>query len=320
MDNRKNYYEILKVSPLASPSTIKKSYQRLARIHHPDKNKNNPEAAEIFKQINEAYEILSNTFKRKDFDRQLKEEKEQKEREKEKASFSPMYENYHSYAPFSQQAGEPSFQKGPAPSQQGQKVKQEAFQKTSSSLNNQQIYGQLEISLEEAAFGCKKKISLKRFQGQSPKAEKLTVSIPAGIKENQNLKITNDITMTIVYKKHPLFTTEGENILLSLPVPFTRAMLGGSVTIPTLTGQVSFQLPPNTHGGHIIQLKGQGLPISDKSKQRGKMAITILIDIPVHFTEQEKEWIKEIQKRNQLCPKVSEFDIKTKLFLKQRKK
>ena len=319
MNNRKNYYEILKISALASPSTIKKSYQRLARIHHPDKNKNNPAAAEIFKQINEAYEILSNTFKRKDFDRQLKEEKEQKEREQEKSSFSPMYENYHSYAPFSQQAGETSFQKGPIPPQQEPKIRRDFSQKTSSPLNNQ-VHGQLEISLEEAAFGCKKKISLKRLQNQSPKAEKLTVSIPAGIKENQNLKISNDIAMTIVYKKHPLFTVEDENILMNLPVSFTKAILGGPVTIPTLTGQVSFQLPPNTHGGYIIQLKGQGLPISDKSKQRGKMIITILIDIPVHFTEQEKQWIKEVQKRNQLCPKVSEFDIKTKLFLKQRKK
>ena len=67
MNNKKNYYEILKVSPLASPSTIKKSYQRLARIYHPDKNKNNPAAAETFKQINEAFEVLSDTFKRKDF-------------------------------------------------------------------------------------------------------------------------------------------------------------------------------------------------------------------------------------------------------------
>ena len=125
--------------------------------------------------------------------------------------------------------------------------------------------------------------------------------------------------MTIVYKKHPLFTVEDENILMNLPVPFTKAILGGPVTIPTLTGQVSFQLPPNTHGGHIIQLKDQGLPISDKSKQRGKMIITILIDIPVHFTEQEKQWIKEVQKRNQLCPKVSEFDIKTKLFSQTKK-
>ena len=319
MNNRKNYYEILKISPLASPSTIKRSYQRLARVHHPDKNKNNPEAAEIFKQINEAYEVLSNTFKRKDFDRQLKEEKEKKERAQEKDYFSPMYENYHSYAPFSHQAGETSFQKGPIPSQKDPKIKRDFSQKTSFSSNNQ-THGKLEISLEEAAVGCKKKISLKRLQNQSPKAEKLTVSIPAGIKENQNFKISKDIAMTIVYKKHPLFTAEGENILLNLPIPFTKAILGGSITIPTLIGQVSFQLPPNTHGGHIIQLKGQGLPISNKSKQRGKMVITILIDIPVHFTEQEKKWIKEVQKRNQLCPKVSEFDIKTKLFLKQRKK
>ena len=230
-----------------------------------------------------------------------------------------MYENYHSYTPFSHQAGETPFQKGPIPSQQGPKTKK-GFSQTTNAFSNNQSYGKLEVSLEEAAFGCKKKVSLKKLQNPSLQARKLTVSIPPGTKENQKLQIRKDISMTVVYKKHPLFTVEGENLLLNLPVPFTKAILGGPVTVPTLTGQVSFQLPPNTHGGHIIQLKDQGFPIFDKPKQRGKMVITILIDIPVHFSERETQWIKEVQKRNQLCPKVSEFDIKTKLFLKQRKK
>ena len=103
--------------------------------------------------------------------------------------------------------------------------------------------------------------------------------------------------MTIVYEKHPLFKVEDENILMNLPVPFTKAILGGTVIIPTLTGQVSFQLPSGTHGGHTIQLKSQGLPILDKPKQKGKMLITILIDIPIHFSEQEKQMDKRNTKK-----------------------
>ena len=171
MNNRKNYYEILKVSPLASPSTIKKSYQKLARIHHPDKNKNNPEAAEIFKQINEAYEILSNTFKRKDFDRQLKEEKQKKEQKEKKASFSPMYENYHFYTPFSQQTEENPLQKGPIHPQPDPVTKKDHLKKTNSYLDNQ-VHGQIEISLEEASTGCKEKNHFQKITKSNCKIRK----------------------------------------------------------------------------------------------------------------------------------------------------
>ena len=360
MPVNKNYYEILKVSPLASPSAIKKSYQNLVRVHHPDKNLNNPEAAENFKRINEAYQILSDTFKRKDFDRQIKQEKQKEEQEKNKASFSPMYESYNSYSPFAEQAtnlhashtSPPSHpyhpsQGGPPPPA-GQTAnnpqlnpdlhsipphKTDSFSiknyffKKSNTVPSNQIHKQLEISMEEAALGCKKNISMRVMKNGIPKTELFLIYIPPGTKEKQNINITNpqleksakNLHVSIVYKEHPLFKIEGDNVLMDLPVPFTKAILGGTVEIPTLRGRVSFQLPSNTHGGYIIQLKGQGFPLSAKAKKRGNMLVTVLIDIPSHFSAEEKNWIKKIQDRKQLCPKVAEFDIKTKLLLKKRK-
>ncbi|MCY4321894.1 MAG: DnaJ domain-containing protein, partial [Bdellovibrionaceae bacterium] len=318
VDNKKNYYEILKISPLASPFTIKKSYQKLARLYHPDKNPNNPEAAETFKQINEAYQILSDSFKRKDFDRQREQEKKKEEQKKQKEAFSPLYESYHSYAPFiatpSASPYSATYPKKEPTSSQPQppfpekktsytppstdKKKDNAFSikglKTyftkTNKLSSDQIHGQIEVSLEEAALGCKKTISLKNAQ-----KETFLVHIPPGTKENQSIKIHNqknkskeDIYVSIIYKKHPLFTLEKENILMNLPIPFTKAVLGGEVEIPTLGGRVSFQLPAGTHGGDVIQLKGQGFPSSDSyKKKRGHMLISVLIDIPIHFSEEE---------------------------------
>ena len=339
VSNKKNYYDILKVSPLASPSAIKKSYQNLARIHHPDKNPNNPEAAEVFKQINEAYQILSDTFKRKNFDRQIKQEKENQE--KNKTPPPPMYESYHSYPSFGEHNMNPSSPSTPHYSTQTGEppttntapthspktkapfsIKDYLKQPFSSSEN--QAYGPLEISLEEAALGCKKNIPLQVMRKGVLKTESFLAHIPPGTKEKQKIKIKNkkngeSLYVSIIYKTHPLFTIKQDNILMDLPVPFTKAILGGEVEIPTLRGRVSFQLPAGTHTNHVIQLKSQGFPISTNSKKRGNMLVTVLIDIPSHFSEEEKKWIKKIQIRNQLCPKVAEFDIKTKLFLKNRK-
>ncbi|MDE0119434.1 MAG: DnaJ domain-containing protein [Bdellovibrionales bacterium] len=322
-DNKKNYYEILKISPLASPFTIKKSYQKLARIYHPDKNPGNPDAAETFKQINEAYQILSDTFKRKDFDRQREQEKQKEEQKKQKEAFSPLYESYHSYSPFRAPSEPSSTPSHPKKEEDPFSIKGlKTYFKKTNLPSSDQIRGQLEISLEEAALGCKKTVSLNFTQ-----KEIFWVHIPPGTKEKQNIKIHNqnsklkeDIYVSITYKKHPLFTLEKENILMDLPISFTKAILGGEVEIPTLGGRVSFQLPAGTHGGDVIQLKGQGFPVSSPhKKKRGHMFISVLIDIPIHFSEEEKKWIQNIQKRNQSCPKVAEFSIKTKLLLKKRK-
>ena len=258
MSIKKNYYEILKVSPLASPSAIKKSYQKLARIYHPDKNLNNPKASETFKQINEAYQVLSDTFKRKNFDREMKQEKEKEN----KPSFTPMYESYHSYPSFEGHSVNPQ---GPPPyspleenpstystnphstaSHKKDPLSIKTFKnyfKQSFSSPENQICKPLEVSLEEAALGCKKNVSLQVIREGASKTELFQVYVPPGTKEKEKIKIpkTNkNIYVLIIYKVHPLFKGKGENILMNLPVPFTKAILGGEIQIPTLRGESFF--------------------------------------------------------------------------------
>ncbi len=354
-NNKKNHYEVLKISPLASASAIKKSYQKLVRIHHPDKNLDNPSSADTFKQINEAYQVLSDTFKRKEFDRLMKKEKADWEK-KNKPSFSPLYESYHSYSPLTEQAPFPASsaypQEKPTPppppnplhkSHQGQEAPdpmsskkknsfsiknlKDYFKKPSETLSSDSMYVPLSVSLEEAALGCIKNISLNIRKKGVLKKQSFSASIPPGAKEGQKIKIhnqdktsSNNLYMSIVYKTHPLFKVENENILMDLPVCFTKAILGGAVELPTLRGRISFQLPAGTQSGHVIQLKNQGLPSLTNTKKRGNMLIKVLIDIPADLSTEDKKWAQSIQDKNLPCPKVAEFNIKTKLLLKRRNK
>ena len=328
----KNWYEILKVSPLASPSAIKKSYQNLARLYHPDKNINNPSTEELFKEVSQAYQILSDTFKRKEFDRQLKKEKEVAQLKKLK-NVQPMYESFHTYPPETMPPPFPteeSFAKVNQTSSlaNGGAIKKKGFSlkdlkhrwKNFNTGSTTPIYTPFEISLEEAILGAKKKLNLNIRQKTQVQKKTFSVTIPPGAQEGQNIKIDKnpDLYVSLVYKEHPLFSLDGFNIKMTLPIPFTKAILGGKVRIPTPRGEVSVDLPAGTHGGHIIQLKGQGFPHLH-SKERGSMLVTILIDIPFNFSEQEKEGIKQIQSRNVICPKVAEFDIKANLLFKKRK-
>jgi len=331
MSTNKNYYDVLKVSPLASPSAIKQAYRKLARIHHPDKNPNNPEATNTFKQINEAYQILSDSFKRKDFDRKIKKEKEELEK-KNKPSAPPMYDSFYS-APspsaYDHPPQAPHFTKPQSNTQHPDKepfsplknIKNYFSNKKSSTPN---VHEKIKVSLEEAILGCKKHISLKVLRAGTLKLEKYFIYIPPGSKENDLIKIKNPaisklnetLYVSIQYKEHPLFKPDKTNILMDLPISFTTAVLGGEVQIPTLRGQVVFNIPPKTHGGYIIKLKGQGL--SKDSKKRGDMLVKVVIDIPSKISEEEITWIKKIHQKKPLCPKVAEFDIKTKLLLKNR--
>ena len=313
--SKETYYDILQVSPLSSLSAIKKSYHKLVRIHHPDKHPNNPEASETFKKINEAYEVLSDTFKRKEFDRQLKKEKEAEKIKKSQTK--PMYEAFSSHQPFSTAETQTSvtsvlFEQPPQP----------ATQKT-----KEQFCGKLPISLEQGFKGCKKHIKLK-LKGLTPK-DNFLANIPAGVKDSQKIKLTGltnkakkmkNLYITIHYKDHTIFKKDKFNIELDLPISLTKAVLGGSVETPTLRGQrVSFPLSPGVHSGHIIRLKNMGFPIDSKSQKHGDMFLKILIDIPSDLSEDEIAWIRTLGKKQKKYPAVAEFKIKAQSLLKNKK-
>ena len=310
---KKTYYDILQVSPLSSPRTIKKSYHKLVKLHHPDKHPNDPSASETFKKINEAYEVLSDTFKRKEFDRQL-----QKEKKKKESKIKPMYQSFSSHQPFpttEMQTSVTSVFFEQPPQSKEQKIKE-------------QFCGKISISLEQGLKGCKKHIKLK-LKNLTPEDSFLAI-IPPGVKDSQKIKLEGltkktkkmkDLYVTVSFKEHPLFKKDNFNIELDLPISLTKAVLGGPVEVPTLNGQrVSFPLSPGIHSGHIIRLKNMGFPIDINSKKYGDMFLKILVDIPSELLKEEIEWIKDLSKKQKKYPAVAEFKIKAQTLLKNNKK
>ena len=290
MDLKKNYYEILKVSPLASQEAIKKSYRKLARRHHPDKQKGSPLAEETFKNINTAYEILSDTFKRREFDRKLKKQKEEEDK-KNRPGFKPMYDSFYAH-PEKDLAQKDSFQ----PSEK----------------ESQKFCGNLSITLEEGLLGCIKKII--------PPGQKspLTFTIPAGAKDRQKIfvkKNKQNFYAVILFKDHLLFKKENNDLVLELPIPLSLAVLGGEASVPTLTGLVSFPISKGLQSGQKIRLAGKGFPLEPGAKKHGDILIKILISTPTDLLEKELLWIKALSKKK--YPPVIKFQTKVKEFLKK---
>ncbi len=280
------------MSPLAGELAIKRAYQNLARKYHPDKNPSDKKAGRIFTDINEAYEVLKDPFKRKAFDRELQKQKEAQK--KQGRPHQPMYSSFHTYQSFS-------------PSSPPQK-----------DFKNPRLIP-FKISLEEAAAGCKKSFMVL-------KKHKAFVHIPPGVLSGQKLKIhflnspaLNDWYMEVSYKKHTLFEKQGGDICMELPVPFTIAVLGGVVEVPTLlNGRLKLTLPPLTRAGHVLEIKNQGFPLPAAPKKKGSMRVKILVDLPYEFSKEDKAWIQQWKKRKAIYPKWVEFQAKRDYLLKNR--
>ncbi len=319
----KNYYEILQISPLASPPAIQKAYRRLARKYHPDKNKNDPSAEEFFKDINRAYEVLSDEFKRKEFDRQIK-----KQKPVEQKSFTPMYDSFHTYS--SSPLEKQTIEEQKRVSVPGQKISNWknywknffSNQKKPSHTSTSRICGNLELSLEEVALGGQKPLIVELQYNRQKRQEQLFVDIPAGVMDRQQLPVKGskkfqNLSVVVLYKKHPLFKREGINVQMDLPISFTTAWLGGSVEVPTLRESLWVHLSPGTHNGHLIHLKKQGFFCIHSSKT-GDMVMTVRIDIPSHFSSEEQNWIQKMHQSRTLCPSVAAFNVNCKKVLQQR--
>ena len=332
----KDYYKILKVSPLASAKAIKASYQRLARRYHPDKNKNNPKATQMFNDISEAYQVLSDSFKRKDFDRQIKQHKG-KDSLKSSNAFSPLYDSFHNYSggPVNSSLSS-SWERvsSPSPLPRTSSIEfpfKTVFLEIKSFFNNffitssKNLTARLHMSLEEAAFGFNRSVVLDFFHKGKQYKKKILITIPPGTEHLQKIKVIDKsalekqiIYVEIHYQEHPFFKKSGHNILLNRPISFTTAILGGEVEVPTLRGAVSFKLPAGVHSGHVIRLKNQGFPFQ-RGKGYGDMLVTIQVDIPDDLPEEDYILIKKLDASRPFCQLVSEFDVQYKSFLKKRK-
>lgn len=298
----KDYYKTLGVSRDAKEDEIKRSYRKLARKYHPDVSKE-PNAEEKFKEVQEAYEVLKDAKKRAAYDQLGADWKSGQE-------FRPPPNwQQHTSENFEEDLGGFSdFFSNLFGGGQAHGGFHRAHHRTAHAARGRDEHAKITISLEDAYQGATKTI---HFQTQEftpdghlqPKTRTLKMNIPAGVLNGQQLRLAKqgspgmgnapagDLYLEIEIAPHHLFTVEGRDVYLTLPVTPWEAALGSKVTVPTLGGSVEMKITENSQSGQKLRLKGRGL--SNKSES-GDQYVLLQIVTPPAKTEAERELYKKM--------------------------
>ncbi len=330
---KKDFYSILNVSRSATPEEIKKAYRKLAMQFHPDKNPGDKKAEEKFKELSEAYEVLSDQKKREMYDQ-----------------FGHAgSQGFGGGGPFGGAEDFGGFRSGGFGHQghggQGGDPFQDIFgdvfgdifgkgggpggPRTRRQTKGTDLRYTLNISFEDSALGCEKVISFVRQRGSKEEPAKLSVNVPAGVKEGQRLKLagegdggasgpSGDLYVIINVQEHSLFKRSENDITLDLPVTYFDAILGTNTEVPTLTGKAMIRIPPGTHSGQTFRLKGKGFP-KIGGFGSGDMLVRILVDTPHSLSTKQKELMEELAKNAEPTPMVKSFQEKVSQLMRSRK-
>jgi DnaJ-class molecular chaperone len=287
MATNRDYYEILGVPRNATEREIKSAYRRLALQWHPDRNKS-PEAEKKFKEINEAYEVLSDPKKRQKYD------------QFGHAAFSAAGGFGGQENPFAGFEGgwtqqgpfRVRFSYGGSPFSDFDfsdpfSIFEEFFGGSPFGTRQQRPHVSVDIDFLEAYRGCEKNVVV------GGKVRK--VKIPAGVDNGSRIRFS-DFFVTVNVRPHPVFQREGDDIFIDVEVPLYVAIRGGEVTIPTPEGETSIRLRSGTQSGSVIQLAGYGMPRLNAAG-RGNLYIRIHVQIPDYskLSRQQKEAIEKLK-------------------------
>jgi len=320
----KDYYQILGVNRNASEKEIKQAYRRLARKHHPDLNPNDKSAEAKFKEINAAYEVLSDPEKRKKYDQ-----------------FGEQWEYADQFAKAGGKErvrwdfgkGGTTFEYGDlsglgdifsslfGDSGVGSRVRR-------GPRRGQDVESTIEVSLEEAYHGSTRVIQLQIEEpctacggtgrvgnrvcticngaGRKVIPKRLEVKIPAGVRDGSRIRITGeggpgraggskgDLYLVVKVLPHKLFERKGDDLYTEVSVPLATVMLGGEVGLPTLNGNLSLKIPPETQNGKVFRLAGKGMPVLNNANS-GNMFAKIKVVLPTNLTEEEKKLFERLR-------------------------
>jgi molecular chaperone DnaJ len=331
MAGKRDYYQVLGVSRTATADEIKKAYRKLAMKFHPDKNPNDKVAEEKFKEISEAYEVLADEKSRQLYDQygfagaQFAEQGQGFGGGPRPGGFS-----YHfggagaSGADFQDLFGDvfSEFFGGQARGRGG-------AGRSARPEKGADLKYNLKISLEEAAKGCEKQIYFVREKDGKEESAKLAVKVPAGVKEGQRLRLAGegdgglrggppgDLFVVIHIDEHPLFRREENDVYLDLPISFVDAALGCEKEVPTLTSKVVVKIPPGTHTGQTLRLKGRGLP-KIGSSEVGDMLVRVIVDVPNKLNSEQIALLKQLAEQHIATPLVKAFEEKLLKLYSQR--
>ena len=298
----RDYYDILGVNKNASDEELKKAYRKLAMKYHPDRNPNKKEAEERFKELNEAYAVLSDKEKRKQYDTFGQEGFRQRFSQEDifrGFDFEDIFSNLFGGRgrrefrsggrggfDFSDLFGRGGYQDMGRVPQKGE-----------------DMYYEWPITLEEAAFGGEKKVSLPK----GGKVEEIYVKIPPGIPSGKKLRVAGkgaagrnggppgDLYLQISIRNHPIFVREGDDLIVEKEIAFSEAVLGTTMEVPTLEGMKKVKVPPGTQCHTKMRLKGLGVP-RFQGTGRGDEYVKVIVKVPKRVGEKTRKLIEELAK------------------------
>ena len=281
-----DFYDTLGVPRGASEKDIRTAFRRLARKHHPDVNDNNPASEERFKEINEAYSVLSDADSRRKYDR---------------------YGDEWEHADRFEQAGRGGgFSFSTMRGRQGGLFDQFFGGGRGYDVRPPPAEFKVEITLEEAFKG-----GARRLQMQD--GRRLEVKIPPGVDNGSRVHIAADLGqggdfyLLISVKEHPRFRRQGKDLFVEVEVPLDDAVLGGELTVPTFTGRLALTIPQGTQNGRRFRLAGQGMPALNNPAnnpannprsdvdRRGDLFATVKVKLPGDLTDEELDLFRGIR-------------------------
>jgi len=308
----KDYYQILGVEKKASTDEIKKAYRKLAMQYHPDRNPGDTQAEEKFKEINEAYQVLSDDDKRSHYDR-LGSAYSSWQRTGGRGGFDWDQWNYGQPGGmrvefdgdlgslFGGAGGFSDFFSQIFGGMGGSSGLEELLrgQGRSASAQPRQYTSDMVIGLQEAYHGSTRQVRIgeRTFE----------VKIPKGAKTGTKLRLSgagpagrdgrpSDIYLVIKVSPDPRFDRKGDHLYTEIFLELTTAVLGGKVSVPTLTSSVTLTIPAGTQPGQTFRLKGKGMPKLKASNQYGDLFATAQVEIPKKLTSRQRELFEQLAK------------------------
>jgi len=291
MATKSDYYDILGVPKNASADEIKRAYRKQALEWHPDKHKENKEEAERrFKEINEAYQVLSDSEKRSAYD------------QFGHAAFSPGgmgaggFEGFTGQGPYTQSGRWGPFTYSYTTTGGGPfagfdfsdpfEIFEQFFGGTPFAAHQRRVprYS-LALDFMEAIKGVEKEVNIE--------GKKRKIKIPAGVDEGSRISF-GDFILSINVRPHEIFERDGSDIFVKVIIPFSLATLGGQVKVPTIDGDIKIRVRPGTQSGTMIRLKGKGVPYL-RGRGRGDEYVRLIVAVPGKLTREQSSLVRRLR-------------------------
>jgi len=287
---KKDYYEILGISRSASEKEIKAAYRKLARKYHPDVNPGDKAAEDKFKEMAEAFAVLSDKDKRARYDRGGHE------------AFGPDFDPFAGFDFRTAGFGIGDLSEILGMFGAGLGGRRHAPRRG----NDLQV--EVRIPFRDAVTGTTLDLTLpRRGAGRRPTQDKVKVRIPPGIADGDKVRVpgkgdagaaggpAGDAYLVIRVEPHPLFRREGRDVVCEVPIGVTTAVLGGTLDVPTLDGRTTINVPPGTRSGQRFRLKGRGVPASGRAPA-GDLYALIQIHPPKKLDARARELFEELKR------------------------